>query len=243
MKKIAVLLSTHNRLNLTKETIHNIFSFSGMYFHLFWVDDNSNDGTKEYLSTTIPYGYCTEIIKYDYHDNCGKAKRLNAVLRDLYEKDFSYFCVIDNDILLPLNWLKDCIFTLEEDPSVGICGVLVEPSLLKDNIKAFALTPKYILTLLMGGACMVWANSVKDKVGVFCEDYGFYGHEDADFTYRCRAAGLTTVFLHNMGIHLGIEPSDNNYKKTKMDSFYKSKSLLFDNLDKYSNKTKDILIK
>lgn len=243
MKKIAILLSTHNRLSLTKETIHNVFSFAGIPFHLFWVDDNSNDETKQYLNMALPYGYCTEISKYDYHDNFGKAIRLNAILRDLYKKDFSHFCIIDNDVLLPLNWLKDCVSILDEDSSVGICGVLVEPSLLKDNIKAFGLAPKYILTSLMGGACMVWGTSVKDKVGVFCEDYGFYGHEDADFTYRCRAVGLTTVFLHNMGIHLGIESLDNNYKKTKMDSFYNSKSLLFDNMNKYSNKTKDILIK
>jgi len=243
MKKIAILLSTHNRLNLTKETIHNIFSFSGMPFHLFWVDDNSNDGTKDYLNSILPYGYCTEITKYNYHDNYGKAIRLNAVLRDLYKKDFSYFCIIDNDILLPLNWLKDCTSILDQDPSVGICGVLVEPSLLKDNINSFALTQKYILTSLMGGACMVWGNSVKNKIGIFCEDYGFYGHEDADFTYRCRIAGLNTVFLHNMGIHLGIESIDNDYKKSKMDSFYKSKSILFNNLEKYSNNINNILIK
>ena len=90
---------------------------------------------------------------------------------------------------------------------------------------------------------MVWGNSAKNKIGMFCEDYGFYGHEDADFTFRSRLAGLNTVFLYNMGIHLGVEAEDNHYKKTKMESFYKSKSLLFSNLEKYSDKTKDILIK
>ena len=95
----------------------------------------------------------------------------------------------------------------------------------------------------MGGECMVWGNSIKTKIGVFCEDYGFYGHEDADFTYRCRLVGLTTVFLHNMGIHLGIENLDDAYKAKKMQNFHKSKNLLYNNIEKYCNNTKTILIK
>jgi GT2 family glycosyltransferase len=243
MTKIAVLLSTHNRLNLTKETLRNIFLFAGIDFTLFWADDNSTDETKEFLESLNPSNYCTNIVKYKYFDNKGKSVRLNNILRDIYTKDYDYFCVIDNDLLLPLNWLKDCVSILQEDNSVGICGVLVEPNLIKDNSKCFGFAPKYIITSLMGGACMVWGNSIKTKIGVFCEDYGFYGHEDADFTYRCRLVGLTTVFLHNMGIHLGIENLDDAYKAKKMQNFHKSKNLLYNNIEKYCNNTKTILIK
>jgi GT2 family glycosyltransferase len=245
MNKIAIIMSLYNRVHLTEQTINNLFDSAGVSFDLFFVDDNSTDSTFQYIKNLQPDKYCTSISYIKNDSNLGKAKNINSILRDVYSKEYDYFCVLDNDILLPKSWLSTSISILKHDPFVGICSVLVEPNLIKDNPTSFNFEKNYINTALMGGACLIWGSYVKEHLGLFCTDYGRYGHEDADFTFRCRFLGKKTVFLHNLGSHIGEDNllKDDPYRKMKTFEFEKSKSLLFTNIEKYCNNTKTILIK
>jgi GT2 family glycosyltransferase len=243
----AVLMSTYNRVDLTKKTIDNICNSAGTDFDLYLIDDNSSDETKNYLSSLQPFNFCKSInIKYNT-ENLGKAKNLNYWLKHVYNLDYSHYCVMDNDVLLPKNWLVKTTSTVKNNSEVGICSVLVETDLITKYKDRFVFTSKYIDSNLMGGPCMVWGTDVKDKIGLFCEDYGKYGHEDADFTFRCQLLGKKTVYIHDFGEHTGEDNTPEMHKtiyrieKTKL--FESSKGLLFDNIFKYNNGIKSILIK
>lgn len=245
MSQVAIIMSLYNRVDLTEQTVTSLFNSAGFSFDLFFIDDNSTDNTFEYIKNLQATNYCTSISYIKNKENLGKAKNINFVLRDLYDKKYDYFCILDNDVLLPNSWLSNSISILKNDHSVGICSVLVEPNLIKDNPNSFSFEKNYINTLLMGGACLVWGNHVKENLGLLCTDYGRYGHEDADFTFRCRFLGKKTVFLHDLGAHIGEDNhfKDDPYRKMKTFEFEKSKQLLYQNISAYLNKTKDILIK
>jgi GT2 family glycosyltransferase len=243
----AVLMSTYNRVELTKITIENICNFAGTDFDLYLIDDNSSDETKNYLSSLQPFNFCKSInIKYNT-ENLGKAKNLNYWLKHVYNLDYSYYCVMDNDVFLPKNWLVKTTSTVKNNSEVGICSVLVETDLLTTHKDRFVFESKYINSNLMGGACMVWGADVKNKLGLFCEEYGKYGHEDGDFSYRCLVLGKRLVYIHDFGVHTGednkpdTQKSSYRIEKTKLSEEFKN--LLLDNLIKYNKGIKSILIK
>ena len=221
MTQVTVIMSIYNRPRLTKQTIEHMREYAGIPFKLWIVDDGSEQETKDYLASLKPEGYCEEVELVTYTDSVGKAKRLNEFL---VKKDYDFCCVLDNDVLLPVDWLKNCVRALVEDEGIGLACVNVEGINPRVILKDYGNSDR-LLAYTIGGACMVWGDFVRDNITTFCEDYGRYGHEDAHFTQETRARGKAVIVLKEFGIHLDdrhiVRDSDSEwdkeYKKMKND--------------------------
>ena len=238
-----IIMSVHNRLKLTKKTLEQIFDYAGMDFTLRVVSDGSTDGTKEYFESLEPHGFCKK-IKFTHFDEAeGKAKRLNSFLR---KKEYDYCTVIDNDVLLPVDWLHKSVDILDRYAGqVGMCCVNVQG--LIDRIKVRDVeVPDFLLASQIGGACTTWGGFVRDNITVFCEDYGRYGHEDAHITQQVRTLDRAVVCLREFGIHLDdrLKESDYDtdwdvdYKKMKRKFAKDGKELLIENADRMQKEWK-----
>ncbi len=246
-------MSLFNRVDYTKKTLELIFNNSGYDFDLFLVDDNSTDDTKNYLLTLKEQGFCKSLNITLNEENFGKAKNLNKILKQVYSQNYDYFCILDNDIVFPDNWLLDSVSILNKNLEVGSCSVLTQPYLIKQNPNSFREETNYIDSDLVGGANLIWNHRVKNLIGLFCEEYGKYGHEDADFTFRIRLSGHKTVYLKTFGIHIGEDTHvqfptsetkiNDPYRQWKTEMFLKTKNLLFENVKKYVTKQKSLLLK
>jgi len=185
------------RIENTLKWYDNITKTAGRSFNLYFYDDCS-DISLDWLKQGIgPTGYCKNIYFFDGDEREGKAKKLNKLLRDIKSK---YVCVIDNDILLPQDWLQECV-TVCELPHIKVCGVLVEDrlkhgQLVSGNGVRFS-APDYI-----GGACLVWNKHRLGPQGFFCEKFGVYGEEDNEFLSRVANLFGYVVALENRGSHL-----------------------------------------
>jgi len=210
-----IIMSVHNRLKLTKKTIEQTFDFAGAEFVLWVVSDGSTDGTKEYFEALKPWGFCKDIQFKHFDAAKGKAKRLNAFLE---KKDYDYCTVIDNDVLLPVDWLEKSIDILDRyKEQVGMCCVNVQGLIDRITVKDVDV-PEFLVAAAIGGACTTWGSFVRDNITLFCEEYGRYGHEDAHITQQVRTLNKAVVCLRDFGIHL-----DDRFEKSKYDSDWDTK--------------------
>ena len=191
---------TYNRLDFTKQSIESIIKNTGGNYVLTVVDNNSSDGTREYLKDLKSKGIIKNLILLD--DNIGIAPASNIAWSA--EPDADFYLKIDNDIVInKKNWLKPLIEASLAIPQAGTLGYNFEPisyPLQTVNGKAVRIkSPGHL-----GGACVFIPQNTEKTIGYWCEDYGLYGEEDTDYGWRSHLAGLLNVYMEDedVGVHL-----------------------------------------
>ncbi len=183
------------------------------------VDNNSNDGSKEYFSnkfSNVQFIYNTE--------NVGFAKANNAALPLCTGK---YILFLNPDTIIPEDCFTKCFAFMEENTSCGALGVPMidgAGNYLKESKRAFPspLTSFYKLSGLarlfpksekfakyhlghldknsnhevdvLAGAFLLTRKSIIDKIGGFDEQFFMYG-EDVDFSYRIQKANYKNYYF------------------------------------------------
>ncbi|PHK28356.1 hypothetical protein VF13_40810, partial [Nostoc linckia z16] len=121
MKKIAVLITSHNRKEKTVACLHALFNCSiptGYQINIFLVDDGSTDGTAEKVMFTFP---AVRIINGngDLYWNRGMHLAWRTALKsDTYD----YFLWLNDDVTLFKTALEQLIVTSTILPDSIICG-------------------------------------------------------------------------------------------------------------------------
>lgn len=232
-----LMMVTFNRLELTKQTIENIYNTT-KNFEFIIIDNGSTDDTIKYLKS---------IDKTNIHlilntSNLGIAIGRNQALKKADELGTKWYATIDNDIILPDNWLDDCIDILEKCKSYGAIGVSFENvnyPIVNINNFQFQDKPKGNL----GTACMVFRKQLHQMLGFFTTEYERYGEEDADFGMRAHFAGFKLGYLKNKGKHIGEGEYDTGeYRKFKDDCRRKNLNLFYKNCALYAQGKKPLYI-
>lgn len=193
-----ICMVTFNRLEFTQQAIDSITKYTGYPYVLTVVDNNSTDGTQEYLRQLQNQGIIKNLILLP--ENVGVAKAANIAWHQ--EPGAEYYVKYDNDIVIQKpNWLSDMVNLIEHVPQLGIVGYNFEPQsypLIQLNDQA--VRPKGNL----GGACVLIPKRTAQLVGYWCEEYGLYGEEDADYGVRVQLAGLQNAYMadEDIGLHL-----------------------------------------
>ncbi len=197
---VNISMVTYNRLEFTKKSIESIIEFTTYPYVLTVIDNNSQDGTKEYLKELKEKGIIKNLVSLD--ENIGIAKASN--LGWLQEPDANYYLKLDNDIVIQKhNWLSDMISVVEKIPQAGAVGYNFEPvSYASSFINEIEVRIKHKGNL--GGACILIPKRTSELLGFWCEDYGLYGEEDADYCFRISLRSLLNIYMpnENIGIHL-----------------------------------------
>ncbi|HYX12799.1 MAG TPA: glycosyltransferase [Nostoc sp.] len=191
---------TFNRLEFTKEAIASVVKYTCFPHTITVVDNASHDGTKEYLKELHQTGIINNLILLE--DNIGIAKASN--LAWLQEPEALYYLKYDNDIVIQKNnWLSTLVSVVDAIPEIGVIGYNFEPiSYPLQIIRNHQIRVKEEGNI--GGACFLIPKRTQDILGYWCEDYGLYGFEDVDYSFRVKLAGLLNVYMadEEIGIHL-----------------------------------------
>lgn len=189
---------TYNRLEFTRQSIQSVISKTAFPFVLTVVDNNSTDGTVEYLKALKEKGIIKNLVLLNKNVGIAKASNLAWHL----EPRAGFYLKLDNDIVIQKhNWLKNMVDVLIHVPEIGIIGYNFEPkSHPRVMVKGYKLRQKNTL----GGACVLIPKSTEKRLGYWCEAYGPYGEEDADYSYRNRLSGFQSFYMEdeNIGLHL-----------------------------------------
>jgi O-antigen biosynthesis protein len=201
-------------------------AIQGMQAEVLVVDNNSADGSLDYLQPRFPWVHFMANT-----DNVGFARANNQAFARAKGR---YILFLNPDTLVPEDALANCLGFMEATPDAGALGIRMidgSGSFLKESKRAFP-SPLTSLYKLMGlarlfprsktfaryhlghlsenenhevdvlaGAFMLLRRSLLDKIGSFDEGFFMYG-EDVDLSFRVQQAGFKNYyFAQNSIIH------------------------------------------
>ena len=197
---VNICIVTYNRIDFTRQCIDSLRNDPGYPHVITVVDNNSQDGTGEYLRELHAKGIIKNIVLLE--ENVGVAKASNLAWSLM--PDAGYYLKLDNDIVMQKRgWLSDMIYVIEALPQIGALAYNFEP--VSYPVKtANGLTIRIKENGNLGGACILIPRRTEKILGCWCEEYGLYGEEDADYGHRILTAGLLNVYMEdeNVGLHL-----------------------------------------
>lgn len=164
-KTVEIIYVTHDRLYYTKKTLPVMIENAGHPFKLTIVDNNSQDGTVEYLKQYENHPYIKAII-YN-KENRG----LSSVTNDFWKNaDCDYVGKVDNDTLLPKDWLKNLLEIQEKNSHLKM-GVIGGIAFRPEDVPLTFVKEKLIINssvvrmMHIGGCCYIVRKSVIDTKG------------------------------------------------------------------------------
>ena len=216
--KVAILLLTQNRHDLTQRVINQNFFNSGYNADCFLID-NGSDTLRLFDYPFKDYNYSKE--------KRGIAAGVNAGLR--MTEDYDAVCLLANDILLPTNWLQNWVMFSQRMSKTGIIGIhCVEelPPLVDGVHKTHTPFGDNFIT-----------RELIDKVGGYNEAYDPYGMQDRDYGERATITGFTNYYLPDMrSEHIGHDVGNGTeYRRMKDESLARAQSVWDKYQDIYHN--------
>ncbi|MGP0595140.1 glycosyltransferase [Nitrospira sp. T9] len=198
-KYVNIGMVTFNRLEFTKQAIAALFQHTCFPHVITVVDNGSTDGTPEYLLALHKQGFISNLILLPA--NVGIAKASNLAWGQ--EPEAEYYLKLDNDIVIQKpGWLSRMVEVIDRIPELGAIAYNFEPvNYPICEMRGLPLRPKIGN---LNGACTLIPKRTHQILGFWCEDYGLYGEEDADYGLRMQLQGLQNAYMEDeqIGLHL-----------------------------------------
>jgi len=208
LPKVSVVIVNYNgRRNLGKILDSCLSSVLGNYysnFEVLFVDNGSNDNSREYIEQKYGKVKNLKIICLDknYGLALGNNKGVNRA-----DAESKYLVFVNTDVEMPSDWLIRAVKFLESSPDnvAGVNSVIQDASIKKYIAEVYLQYPsaqffisffdKYIeienrpveVDVLSGEACMV-RKEVFENVNGYDEHYYIY-FDEADLSWRIRLIG------------------------------------------------------
>ncbi len=109
--KIGAVIVTYNRINLLKECLDCVLNQSQEMDSVIVVNNNSDDGTKEYLDNLKD----KRVKPYHSDTNLGGAGGFHKALSIATKEDFDYILIIDDDAMIEKNYMKKIVKFAEKN--------------------------------------------------------------------------------------------------------------------------------
>lgn len=213
---------------------------------LIIVDNASTDGTKEYLSDLSKKW---PNIKIQINsENKGYAGGNNDGIR-MAKGD--YIVLLNNDTLVPQNWLDRLIKLFDSQSKVGLIGPITNSAGNEQRISIPRLTEKnyerkseeyvvnqkgvWFTTEKLGFFCIAIRQDVINKIGYLDENYGVGMFEDDDYCVSAKKAGFELAIVEDCFVYhkgsvsfkkLNTDEYTNIFSQNR-DYFYKKHSIVW----------------
>jgi len=141
--------------------------------------------------------------------------------------DADFYMRLDNDILFnECGAVEKMAHHLSENPEIGIMSCECFHGIDKyipANTSSGTTLLRHKCDEITAGGCVLIRKDTFSKLGYWCEDYGSYGPEDADYSMRCDKLGLKRYYLPNLDAikHIGTQENESDEYKCKKISMQK----------------------
>jgi GT2 family glycosyltransferase/Tfp pilus assembly protein PilF len=235
-KVVSIIILTYNNLFYTRETIKSIKKYTNVPYEIIIVDNNSTDGTVEYLQNNPNLN----VILNNY--NKGFAAGCN---QGISVAKGEYILLLNNDVIVTEGWLDRLLDYFKRDASLGIVGPItnyisgpqLDANFLKPGVSPESIIndgdlfiQKYAESLYeqkkgkggyfprITGFCMLISRKVIETIGGLDEQFAIGNYEDDDFCVRAQMAGFkgliaSDVFIYHFGSKSFSLLGDEKYKE------------------------------
>ena len=107
-KKIVTVIVTYNRLNLLKECINALLK-SDYHTDILVVNNNSSDGTKEYLDAIKDSDKDTKFYIFNLSENLGGAGGFNYGIKEAAMLNYDRIWIMDDDCIVNKDSLSELV--------------------------------------------------------------------------------------------------------------------------------------
>ena len=212
---ISIIIVAYNNSDLTRACLDSIITNTAHpRYEIIVVDNNSSDRTQEMLQKFAKGHASIKLILNS--ENRGFAAANNQGLR---EANGDIIILLNNDVIVPRNWLRGMLRCLA-DPDVGLAGPVTNSignearievgyaelsgmdafaqSHMRDHVGARFEIAKLAMY------CVAMRRELFERIGFLDEAYGIGLFEDDDYSNRVREAGYQIVcteesFVHHFG--------------------------------------------
>jgi len=177
---IDIILLTYNNIENTRFCINHLYRYTEN-FGLIILDNNSEDGTVDYLKKIADEN--DNITLYLSPSNLGCVNGRNYAYT--LSKDTEYICFLDNDQFVQTGWLRSYLAYMDE----GYDIVGTEGWKLRSDLFPLKKVNKYESYNYVGCGGMVIRRKVIEDIGLFDIDYNPMYFEDPTFCFTAYNVG------------------------------------------------------
>ena len=188
--KIDIIVLTYNGLKNTLKCIDSIYKHTSD-FRLIIVDNNSTDGTVEYLKSLDKDNLTLHFSPKNL--GCVNGRNFAYTL----SKDSKYICFLDNDQLALSGWVES--YMLYIDKGYDIIGF--EGWFMNNDIYPIKKVKCGELYNYVGCGGMMVKRSVIEDIGLFDPDFNPMYAEDPDFCWRAYKEGYKICWNEKQRIY------------------------------------------
>ncbi len=218
----SIIILVRNQLVYTAACLESIVRNTALPYELIIVDNGSDTETKEFLASFVERVPNVKLLRSE--ENLGFAAGNNW---GISVASGDYIMFLNNDTVVPPNWLYRLYNCLAEHQSIGIVGPMTnnisgtqkvsqisyDPEGVLENVEEFEVFAKVFyqshakkrsIVSRLVGFCMLAKKEVIDDIGGFDTHFGLGNFEDDDFCLRAQLAGYLCVkaedaFIHHFG--------------------------------------------
>jgi len=195
---VSLVMFTYNRIEYTRETLHTLMENTHYPFDLYIVDNNSNDGTREWLETVrLEYPDRIKDIRYNSTN-----EGLPGPTNDFWGRvDSELIGKVDNDTLVPPGWLERLVEAHQKIPKLAVVGGYhFRPEDFDDNSVRSRLYAHHGIKILpdihIGGCCYLMKKSIQKIFGPMKFNPALKIHGWTEYQNLLAGAGYIVGYLY-----------------------------------------------
>ncbi len=204
---ITVIICTYNRSELLQKALNSLVNqdAKNVDFEVLVIDNNSTDNTKDIVKSF----YRKLNLRYVFEKKQGLS---NARNRGVAEASGEFLAFVDDDAILPSDWLRQLSFVIKKyNPS--IFGGPIFPYynhkkpkwfLDKYEIRKISNNKRFLKkTEFLSGSNMVFHYKIFQRIGYFKTDFGMLGKkislgEESELLARAHKSNVRIFYVPNL---------------------------------------------
>ncbi len=234
---VSIFVVTHNRLSMVRRCLDALLpTLDGINWELIVWDNNSTDGSREYLQQLQTDGRMRVV---HHPENIGTNAKGKAA--ELCTGDF--IIGIDDDVIqFPAGWVQDMVYAYKNIPAMGYLATNV----LQDNLTDGAKQPQHLYRIESydtgrlalevgptGGWCFLLSRDIYNTVGPLrVEKDRIFFMEDANYVNRAIDMGFKHGILQNVRVYHATGRAHNEEFDTvfakKMNDYARGHSVVYE---------------